>query len=95
MWPVRQPSPLHPHQAVLLRDTGAAISPFNAWILLQGLETLSLRVERHAYNTRKIVNYLAHHPKVEGEPPPLTAIPTTRSIPRSSQWRRLHLHFRD
>ena len=52
-------------RAVLLRDTGAAISPFNAWILLQGLETLSLRVERHAYNTRKIVDYLAHHPKVE------------------------------
>uniref|UniRef100_A0AB33JJB6 O-acetylhomoserine aminocarboxypropyltransferase/cysteine synthase n=1 Tax=Prevotella sp. GTC17262 TaxID=3236797 RepID=A0AB33JJB6_9BACT len=52
-------------RAVLLRDTGAAISPFNAWILLQGLETLSLRVERHAYNTKKIVEYLAAHPKVE------------------------------
>lgn len=51
-------------RAVILRDTGAAISPFNAWILLQGLETLSLRVERHAYNTKRIVDYLAHHPKV-------------------------------
>lgn len=51
-------------RAVILRDTGAAISPFNAWILLQGLETLSLRVERHAYNTAKVVEYLANHPKV-------------------------------
>lgn len=51
-------------RAVILRDTGAVISPFNAWILLQGLETLSLRVERHAYNTRRVVDFLAHHPKV-------------------------------
>ncbi len=51
-------------RAVILRDTGATISPFNAWILLQGLETLSLRVERHAYNTQKIVEFLATHPKV-------------------------------
>lgn len=51
-------------RAVILRDTGAAISPFNAWILLQGLETLSLRVERHAYNTQKVVEFLANHPKV-------------------------------
>ena len=51
-------------RAVILRDTGATISPFNAWILLQGLETLSLRVERHAYNTTKIVEYLAKNPKV-------------------------------
>ena len=51
-------------RAVILRDTGAAISPFNAWILIQGLETLSLRVERHAYNTKKIVEYLAKNPKV-------------------------------
>ena len=51
-------------RAVVLRDTGAAISPFNAWILLQGLETLSLRVERHVYNTLRIVEHLAHHPKV-------------------------------
>ena len=52
-------------RAVILRDTGAAISPFNAWILLQGLETLSLRVERHAANTRRIVDFLATHPKVK------------------------------
>ncbi len=51
-------------RAVILRDTGATISPFNAWILLQGLETLSLRVERHVYNALRVVDYLAHHPKV-------------------------------
>lgn len=51
-------------RAVILRDTGATISPFNAWILIQGLETLSLRVERHVENTIKVVNYLAKHPKV-------------------------------
>ena len=51
-------------RAVILRDTGAAISPFNAWILLQGVETLSLRVERHVENALKVVDYLAHHPKV-------------------------------
>ena len=51
-------------RAVILRDTGATISPFNAWVLLQGLETLSLRVERHAYNTKRVVEYLASHPKV-------------------------------
>lgn len=51
-------------RAVILRDTGAAISPFNAWILIQGLETLSLRVERHSYNTRRVVDFLAAHPKV-------------------------------
>ena len=52
-------------RAVLLRDTGAAISPFNAFILLQGLETLSLRVERHVENTLKVVDYLHRHPKVK------------------------------
>ena len=51
-------------RAVILRDTGATISPFNAWILLQVLETLSLRVERHAYNTARIVDFLSKHPKV-------------------------------
>ena len=49
----------------LLRDTGAALSPFNAFLLLQGLETLSLRVERHIENTKKIIDFLANHPKVE------------------------------
>jgi len=52
-------------RAILLRDTGAAISPFNAFLLLQGVETLSLRLERHAENTKKVVDYLANHPKVE------------------------------
>ena len=52
-------------RATLLRDTGAAISPFNAFMLLQGLETLSLRVERHIENTLKIVNFLDGHSKVE------------------------------
>jgi len=51
-------------RAVILRDTGATISPFNAFILLQGLETLSLRVERHVANALKVVEYLSHHPKV-------------------------------
>ena len=51
-------------RAVILRDTGAAISPFNAWILLQGLETLSLRVERHVANALKVVSFLSSHPKV-------------------------------
>ena len=51
-------------RAILLRDTGAAISPFNAFLLLQGVETLSLRLERHAENTRKVVEYLASHPLV-------------------------------
>ena len=52
-------------RAILLRDTGAAISPFNAFLLLQGIETLSLRLERHAENTKKVVEYLAKHPLVE------------------------------
>lgn len=52
-------------RAILLRDTGAAISPFNAFLLLQGVETLSLRLERHAQNTEKVVNFLASHPQVE------------------------------
>ena len=51
-------------RAVVLRDTGATISPFNAFILLQGLETLSLRVERHVANALKVVHFLANHPKV-------------------------------
>ena len=52
-------------RAILLRDTGAAISPFNAFLLLQGVETLSLRLERQAENTKKVVEFLAHHPQVE------------------------------
>ena len=52
-------------RAILLRDTGATISPFNAFLLLQGTETLSLRLERHAENTKKVVTFLKNHPKVE------------------------------
>ena len=52
-------------RAILLRDTGAAISPFNAFLLLQGVETLSLRLDRHSENTKKVVEFLAHHPQVE------------------------------
>ena len=52
-------------RAILLRDTGATISPFNAFLLLQGLETLSLRLERHAENTKKVVEFLSKHPQVE------------------------------
>ena len=52
-------------RAILLRDTGAAISPFNAFLLLQGVETLSLRLERHALNTKRVVEYLDSHPLVE------------------------------
>ncbi len=52
-------------RAILLRDTGATISPFNAFLLLQGTETLSLRLERHAENTKKVVEFLKNHPQVE------------------------------
>ena len=52
-------------RAILLRDTGATISPFNAFLLLQGVETLSLRLDRHAENTKKVVEFLASHPLVE------------------------------
>ncbi len=51
-------------RAILLRDTGATLSPFNAFLLLQGVETLSLRLERHVENTKKVVEYLSKHPKV-------------------------------
>lgn len=52
-------------RAILLRDTGATVSPFNAFLFLQGLETLSLRVERHSYNALKVIEYLSNHPQVE------------------------------
>lgn len=52
-------------RAILLRDTGATISPFNAFLLLQGVETLSLRLDRHVENTKKVVEFLKNHPKVE------------------------------
>ena len=52
-------------RAILLRDTGATISPFNAFLLLQGVETLSLRLDRHAENTKKVIDFLSKHPQVE------------------------------
>ena len=60
-------------RAILLRDTGAAISPFNAFLLLQGIETLSLRLDRHAENAAKVVEFLANHPQVEKVNSPLVA----------------------
>lgn len=66
-------------RAILLRDKGAAISPFNAFILLQGVETLSLRLERHAENTKKVVEFLSKHPQVEKvNHPSLSAHPDHR-----------------
>ena len=63
-------------RAILLRDTGACISPFNAFLLLQGIETLSLRLDRHAENTAKVVEFLANHPQVESvSHPSLSAHP--------------------
>ena len=59
-------------RAILLRDTGASLSPFHAFMFLQGLETLSLRVERHVFNALKVVQYLSNHPKVEEVHHPLT-----------------------
>lgn len=52
-------------RAILLRDTGATISPFTAFLLLQGIETLSLRLERHAKNTERVIDFLKNHPLVE------------------------------
>ena len=57
-------------RAVILRDTGATISPFNAWILLQGTESLPLRIERHVENALKVVDYLSKHPKINKVNPP-------------------------
>ena len=65
-------------RAIILRDTGACISPFNAFLLLQGTETLSLRLDRHVENTKKVVAFLTHHPKVEKvNHPSLPDTPTT------------------
>ena len=64
-------------RAILLRDTGATISPFHAFIFLQGLETLSLRVERHVFNALKVVDYLSKHPQIEAvHHPSLASEPT-------------------
>lgn len=74
-------------RAVVLRDTGACISPFNAFLILQGVETLSLRVERHVYNALKIVDYLAHHPKVKKVNHP--------SLPDSPYYDLYHHYFKN
>ena len=81
-------------RAILLRDTGATISPFNAFLLLQGIETLSLRLDRHAENTKKIVSWLAA-PAGRARQPSVAAGP---SGPRAvsevlPERRRLHLHL--
>jgi O-acetylhomoserine (thiol)-lyase len=68
-------------RAVLLRDTGACLSPFHAFFFLQGLETLSLRVERHIENTLKVVQYLSKHPQVENvNHPSLTSDPSQKAL---------------
>ncbi len=84
-------------RAVLLRDTGACISPFNAFILLQGLETLSLRVERHVENALKVVDFLQNHPKVKKvNHPSLPEHPDHALYERYfPERRRFNLYFRD
>ena len=67
-------------RAVLLRDTGATISPFHAFMFLQGLETLSLRVERHVSNALKIVEYLSKHPQVEAVHHPSLPTESTHAL---------------
>ena len=68
----------------LLRDTGAAVSPFNAWLLAQGLETLSLRIERHVENAKEVANWLAKHPQVEK---------VNYSVLPSSPWHKLQQKY--
>jgi O-acetylhomoserine (thiol)-lyase len=68
----------------LLRDIGAALSPFNAWLLLQGLETLGLRVERHSANAQKVAEYLLTHPKIESVA--YAGLPSHRSYARAQQY---------
>jgi O-acetylhomoserine (thiol)-lyase len=70
----------------LLRDVGAALSPFNAWLLLQGLETLGLRVERHSRNAQAVAEFLLTHPKVESVAYP--GLPSHASFPRAQQYLR-------
>ena len=82
-------------RAILLRDTGATISPFNAFLLLQGTETLSLRIERHVENTKKVVEFLANHPQVEkvNHPSPAGS-PGSRPVREVlPQRRRFHLYL--
>ncbi len=84
-------------RAMLLRDMGGCISPVHAFIFLQGLETLSLRVERHVENALKVVQYLNNHPQVERVyHPSVSTDPSSRScIKIFPERRRFHLHLRD
>lgn len=74
-------------RAILLRDTGATISPFNAFLFLQGLETLSLRVERHSYNALKVVEYLNNHPQVES-----VSHPSVSTDPKQQELYKKYFH---
>mgnify|MGYP004563289545 FL=1 len=75
-------------RAVILRDTGATISPFNAWILLQGVESLPLRIERHVANALKVVSFLANHPKVKS-----VSHPSLPSHPDHALYQRYFPHW--
>ena len=81
-------------RAVILRDTGATLSPFHAFIFLQGLETLSLRVERHVSNALKIVDYLSKHPQVEAVHHPSLPTDYTRNIFQMAAVPSLHLKLK-
>ena len=74
-------------RAVILRDTGATISPFNAWILLQGVESLPLRIERHVENALKVVNFLANHPKIKS-----VSHPSLASHPDHELYKKYYPH---
>lgn len=74
-------------RAILLRDTGATVSPFNAFLFLQGLETLSLRVERHSYNALKVVEYLNNHPQVES-----VSHPSVSTDPKQQELYKKYFH---
>ncbi len=86
-------------RAILLRDTGATISPFHSFIFLQGLETLSLRVERHVENALKVVQYLKNHPQVEKvHHPSVSDDPKQKKSCMQKilpERRRFHLHLRN
>ena len=84
-------------RAILLRDTGATLSPFAAFLLLQGTETLSLRVERHVENALKVIDYLKTVPEVESiSHPSIEGRKGQRAVQEGNfpEWRRLHLHLR-
>ncbi len=84
-------------RATLLRDTGATLSPFHAFLFLQGLETLSLRVERHVENALQVVRYLENHPQVvQVHHPSVSRDRTAGAVPEVfSERRRIHFYFRN